>query len=104
MNVGIVYLLAILLGYFIISTSAKYPWSENLYKMLIDHLYKMTQAIQKFFFEIGLPVDELSKITTRCQMRVRKNTKLNFEALLYGRKLVLCQNFVLVDGESKFGV
>ena len=28
-----------------ISTNAKYPRSENLYKMLIDHLYRMKQAI-----------------------------------------------------------
>ena len=28
-----------------ISTNAKYPRSENLYKMLIDYLYRMTQDI-----------------------------------------------------------
>ena len=39
-----------------ISTNAKYPRSENLYKMLIDHLYRMTQAIEKKILKSDSPL------------------------------------------------
>ena len=71
-----------------ISTKAKYHRLENLYKMLIDCLYRIEQAILIFFFEIRLSVNEISKITNRWQMQVCKNTKINFEAHTYGKKLV----------------
>ena len=46
------------------------------------------------FFEIGLSVNEISKITTKCQTRLYKNTKINFEALTYGRKLVFVSKYM----------
>ena len=77
-----------------ISTNAKYPRLENLYKMFIDHIHRMAQAIQKFFFEIGSSVNEILKIITRYQKRVRKNTKIIFEALTYGRKLFFVSKYM----------
>ena len=57
--------------------------------MLIDHLRRMAQAPQFFFFfEIEQSIIEISKITTRCLTRVCKNTKINFEPYTYGKKLV----------------
>ena len=81
------------------STNAKYLRLENLYKMIIDHLHRMAQAIYKFFFEIGLSVNDISKTTTRCQTRVCKNTKINFEALAYGRKLVFVSKYTFLGME-----
>ena len=73
-------------------------------KMLINHLHRMAQAFFEIFFEIGLSVNKISKITTTCQTRVYKNTKIDFEALTYGRKLVFASKYVFGDGKSKFVV
>ena len=55
----------------------------------------MVQATGKiFFFEIGLSINEISKITTRCQTRVYKNTKIKFEGLTYDRKLVFVSKYM----------
>ena len=55
----------------------------------------MPQAGQKISFEIGLFMNEISKITTTWQTRVLKNTKKNFEAHTYGRKLVFVAKYLI---------
>ena len=41
--------------------------------------------------------------TTRCQTRVCKNTKINFEARTHGKKLVFASKYFLGAGDFKFG-
>ena len=72
--------------FYYILTNGKYPRKENIYKMIVDHLYRMAHAIYRIFLEIGLSVNEISKITTRSQTPVCKNTKINLEAHTNGRK------------------
>ena len=77
-----------------VSTNAKYPRLKNLYKMLLDHLYRMAQATYNLFFLIGLFVNEILKITTRWQTQVCKTAKINFKAHTYCRKLVFVSKYM----------
>ena len=65
----------------------------------------MHKLYKKNIFEVGLSVNEISKITTRCQTRVRENTKINFEALSYGKKLVFVSKYMFLKmGNLNWGL
>ena len=75
-----------------ISTNAKYPRLKNVYKMLIDHLHRIVQAIFKKNLKSDCPLMRYRKSPLHVRREYVKIQKLILRPLLMAERWFLCQN------------
>ena len=76
-----------------ISTNAKYPRLKIVYKILIDHLRRVAQAIYKIcFLKSDCPLMRYRKSPLIVRREYVKIQKLILRPLLMAKSWFLCQN------------